>query len=548
MRRFAWLCVLSGLGVSPALAASPWDGDWEGQLRHQDLPCNPCKVIVSVRDGVGTVSGTVEITGLRIEADGTVVAVMRRTAGPGTGTMCSLRGRIRQDKLDAAGACGSDAELQLTRRSGAAPSTATLQPPVPPGNSGGPVLSVPVPTPNTAPAPPPAVPIAPVAGPNFGAGTQPLRLSAMEYGMPQGTKLGEFQTGSWATSCGAGARRPITHSGQREVADISNFRRDFGAVMQRSGYSIEQGSIGGGYVIIGTITSMDITVCIREGSQPLQVSGSGRVTVAWRVMAPLGDTVLYRATTSGAKDVPSSSRSADGLQVIVGETFSDAANRLAADPGFRDAVARPIAAAGQQRITQNSDISTVRGPRAFQGPITPHMDQVLAATVVITAGGSLGSGFIIDASGLILTNHHVVRSADVVTVRFSNGERTQGLVIRSDRDRDVALVRVQKPGLKALPIRTSKPVLTEQVFAVGAPQGLDQTVTRGIVSAMRALGGSDWIQSDAAVAPGSSGGPLLDASGNVIGISTLASARAAGFNLFVPIQDALARLGLTLLP
>ena len=529
---FCTLALGSGCFGVPAWAASPGDGDWEGQLRSQDLPCNPCSVIVSINDGVGAASGQANITGFKVGPDGSVSAILWRTGGPGVSQTCRLTGFVRQDQIVMAGACGADSELRLARRGGA-PATASGAVPQPAAPKTA--------TANSAPAP--AVPVAS----NFGAGAQPVRLSVMEYDMPSGTKLGEFQTGTWATSCGAGARKPITHNGRREIADITGFRNDFGTAMRRTGYSIEEGSLGGGYVVMGTITAMEIVVCIREGSQPLQISGSGRVTVTWRVMTPLGDNVLYQTSTSGAKDVPSSSRSADGLKIILGETFSDAAARLAADAGFRDVVARPLPASAQQRVSRATDVSTVRGPRPFQGAITPHMDQILAATVVITAGGSLGSGFVIDAAaGLILTNHHVVRSGDVVNIRFNNGDRAQGLVIRSDSNRDVALVRVQKAGLRALPVRAGKPSLTEQVYAVGAPQGLDQTVTRGIVSAIRSLGGLDWIQSDAAVAPGSSGGPLLDASGNVVGISTLASARAAGFNLFVPIHDALARLSLSL--
>lgn len=534
MHRFGSILLLSGLIVPGAWAASPWDGEWEGQLRYDDLPCSPCRVSVSVRDGIGTAKGSVEIDGFRIEPDGRVFAQLRRGVQAATNQQCRLNGRAGEDRINASAACGSDAELLLTRRSAGTPPASAQQPQQPAAG--------------IATAPPAAPPVAPpVATSNIGAGTQPVRLSSMEYGMPAGTRLGEFQAGTWVSTCGSGARRPITHNGRRDIADISGFRRDFDTALRRSGYSIEDASIGGGYVVMGTITAMDIVVCIREGTQPPQISGSGRVTVIWRVLTPLGDNVLYQATTSGAKDVPTSSRSTDGLRIILGETFTDAASRLAADAGFRDVVARPLPASAQQRITRATEISAVRGPRPFQGTITARMDHVLAATVVITSGGALGSGFVVDAAaGLILTNHHVVRSGNLVNVRFSNGDRVQGLVVRSDRERDVALVRVQRSGLKALPLRPARPILTEQVFAVGAPQGLEQTVTRGIVSAIRTLGNLEWIQSDAAVAAGSSGGPLLDASGNVIGISTLASARAAGFNLFVPIQDALARLGLTL--
>ena len=165
--------------------------------------------------------------------------------------------------------------------------------------------------------------------------------------------------------------------------------------------------------------------------------------------------------------------------------------------------------------------------------------------VEIRTPAGAGSGFVIDAGGLILTNAHVVRGTDAVTVGFSDGGSAPGTVVKRDLGRDVALVRVDRKGLRALPIRHGEPILTEKVYAIGSPLGLSQTVTEGIVSSYRHQeNGLDMIQATPAISPGNSGGPLLDGNGNVVGISMLFSVEAQSLNFFIPIDSALSFLNL----
>jgi S1-C subfamily serine protease len=160
----------------------------------------------------------------------------------------------------------------------------------------------------------------------------------------------------------------------------------------------------------------------------------------------------------------------------------------------------------------------------------------------------LGSGFIIDKSGLVLTNAHVVDKADRVTVRLKDGRTFEGKVQGVDEVTDLAVVKVNAGGdLPVAPLGSSANVqVGDWAIAVGNPLGLDNTVTLGIVSTLRrtsrdvGIGNKrlEFIQTDAAINPGNSGGPLLNAQGEVIGINTAIRGDAMGIGFAIPIDKA----------
>ncbi len=165
-----------------------------------------------------------------------------------------------------------------------------------------------------------------------------------------------------------------------------------------------------------------------------------------------------------------------------------------------------------------------------------------------------GTGFIIEESGLVLTNNHVVQGARAVEVRLQNGRRYGAEVVGVDESTDVALLRLQDTDGAAFPVaelgESHDIQVGEWVIALGNPLGLDFTVTAGIVSALgRSLGGSQsavqsFIQTDAAINPGNSGGPLVDLRGRVIGMNTAiqtdgSSPRWLGYGMAIPIDLAL---------
>jgi S1-C subfamily serine protease len=159
----------------------------------------------------------------------------------------------------------------------------------------------------------------------------------------------------------------------------------------------------------------------------------------------------------------------------------------------------------------------------------------------------IGSGFVIDPAGLILTNAHVVDKADRVTVSFQDGRILAGKVLGTDPITDVAVIQVQAENLPQVTIGNSDEVRQGQwAIAIGNPLGLEETVTVGVISGIErssaAIGIPDkrvgFIQTDAAINPGNSGGPLLNAKGEVIGINTAIIGGTQGLGFAIPINTA----------
>ena len=165
-----------------------------------------------------------------------------------------------------------------------------------------------------------------------------------------------------------------------------------------------------------------------------------------------------------------------------------------------------------------------------------------------------GSGFILDKSGHILTNYHVVAGANRgVEVQLSDKRKFAAHVIGTDRTHDLALLQIDAPNLQPVTLADSSQLnVGQKVYAIGNPFGLAGTMTRGIISAIRPIRNGegapieDAIQTDAAINPGNSGGPLLNSSGEVIGINTMIASNGAdqssGIGFAIPINTAKAVL------
>ncbi len=159
---------------------------------------------------------------------------------------------------------------------------------------------------------------------------------------------------------------------------------------------------------------------------------------------------------------------------------------------------------------------------------------------------SLGSGFIIDAQGFVLTNFHVVRGAHEVLVQLEDGREVSAVPIGVEPGIDVALLHVEDTGLNPAALGDSDILeVGEWVLAIGNPFGLSHTVTAGIVSAkgrdyrdlgMNQRGYQNFIQTDASINPGNSGGPLINTNGEVVGMNTAIAASGQGLGFAVPIN------------
>ncbi|MDA9771144.1 serine protease [Emcibacteraceae bacterium] len=160
--------------------------------------------------------------------------------------------------------------------------------------------------------------------------------------------------------------------------------------------------------------------------------------------------------------------------------------------------------------------------------------------------GGHGSGFVISENGFILTNQHVVGNSDRVIVSFLNGIEIEGEVVRSAEVRDVALVKVPLARSKAIPVKLDEPDIGDNIYAIGAPLDTDLsgTVSQGIISSFRMIDDLEFIQSDATIYGGNSGGPMVDENGNVVAISVMGRTDVETINYFIPKKFALKALNI----
>ncbi len=259
--------------------------------------------------------------------------------------------------------------------------------------------------------------------------------------------------------------------------------------------------------------------------------------VAFLVGAIIAGGVARSAVTAGVPARPSAARPAPRPPGAPG---------LASPINFADVVERlNPAVVNIDTTTRGNGTRRRRGgrpsepPDQFDGPFdfgTPRERE--------SPRRGAGSGFIIDADGSILTNHHVVDRAERITVKLSDGRTLRARLIGSDPDTDIALIKVDgQGGLPVAPLGDSSTLrMGEWVCAIGNPLGYEHTVTVGVVSFIGRklfdMSLDNYIQTDAAINFGNSGGPLINSRGEVIGINAAISSRASSIGFAVPINGA----------
>lgn len=247
------------------------------------------------------------------------------------------------------------------------------------------------------------------------------------------------------------------------------------------------------------------------------------------------DTPTYEATTA-----------------VLHLAFASAAANLGADPEFAALLAPQSEPAAAASVGGGNPPLTLVGAKPTAAPLAEHLDRVLDAVVTLRGNGGHGSGFFISRDGYGITNQHVVGESDTMMLRLRSGVEIEAKVVRRHAVRDVALFKA--------PVQVSRPLAIspegklkalDDVFAIGSPTtiAMESTVTKGVVSGTRlyAFRGREqrFIQADAEIAGGNSGGPLVDARGNVVGISDLGIGGTTYLNLFIPIGEALGSLDLS---
>lgn len=229
------------------------------------------------------------------------------------------------------------------------------------------------------------------------------------------------------------------------------------------------------------------------------------------------------------------------LAVVRPEWAGRLALRSLSDP-MASAAAGPVSYAAAVRRAAPSVVSIYTArvvtellPLPMNNPTLQRFSGIPLATPRRRLERALGSGVIVRPDGYVLTNHHVIANADEIQIVFWTGQATLARIIGSDPETDLAVLKVEAEGLPAMSLDPPAPVAVgDVVLAIGNPFGLRQTVTQGIVSG---LGRSplnvssffeDFIQTDAAINEGNSGGALVNARGELVGINTFVLGRRAG--------------------
>lgn len=395
-------------------------------------------------------------------------------------------------------------------------------------------------------------------------GSEPVEFVKVQYAIPRGTHIGVGKFEYLRCAARGFSNMDLIFDEGRDVERDEQFVQAFFDSAKEAGVDLagnpgvlfdrREDRLRAVFSIAAEIVRVNIVACDHvdwwSGRRLNELSGEAEVDVLWHVYDKLKRQVVHTERKGGKGFL--SQRPGNGYEAIIVEGFRDAARQLALSAAFRSVVARqdagaPEAASGP---SPSSPMEIIR-LSAPGGTLVDGAESARRATVVIDLGDGHGSGFVIDSRGFILTNQHVVGERKKVIVRLFDGSEIVGEVLRRDKLRDVALIRIGT-AVPALPVRRSPAAVAEEVYAIGAPfdPQLSSTLTKGIVSAIRQeRNGLEYIQADVNIQVGNSGGPLLDASGQVVGVSVAGireRGAMTGINFFVPIQDALARLNLNL--
>jgi len=225
-------------------------------------------------------------------------------------------------------------------------------------------------------------------------------------------------------------------------------------------------------------------------------------------------------------------------------------------PEFTELVSKNSAAVINISTTKNNQTRKLRLPEGMEIPEGTPLDDMFKHFFGPNNRGqrpqpfeshSLGSGFVLSEDGYIMTNHHVIKDADEIIVRFNDRTELEAKVLGSDERSDIALLKVEAKGLTAVKLGDSTELqVGEWVLAIGSPFGFDSSATAGIVSALGRNLPSDnyvpFIQTDVAINPGNSGGPLFNLDGEVIGVNSQIYSRTGGFmgvSFAIPMDVAL---------
>ena len=303
------------------------------------------------------------------------------------------------------------------------------------------------------------------------------------------------------------------------------------------------------YLIAGRVVKMTGNFCSDHDfwyAMPTnKYSGEMSITVEWSVLNTLTKNIVLNETITGYYKLEKPEK--EGITTVFENAFAISTETFAKSVKLRNlAVGKKIVTTNDNNSKKEIKISQGKSQKEF------NINNLKSNIVTIRIGQGHGSGFFIGNNGYILTNAHVVGDSKSVQIITSSGMEIEGQVIRKSKSRDVSLIKVPLKIANSLYLKFEIPDIASDVYAAGTPinEALKTTVTKGIISNIRVdnTSGLKFIQSDASISPGNSGGPLFDKLGNVIGISVAKynTSSAEGLGLFIPLKDAFSSIKLSI--
>jgi serine protease Do len=349
--------------------------------------------------------------------------------------------------------------------------------------------------------------------------------------------------------------RKIILNSAKFVIQKADFKTHLQETLEEYGYAAEESSSQifalqentlNELSIAAVITDIQLSYCGKKGgSENGYTQNSTYLKVEWTVFDNLSRRVVLKTESEGVDNHVEKPPRYRGAMVSNEMAFRQAAEHLLAQQEFIDILLSNQSGQTESADQAGFDDKVIASYGVADTTFIGKTSEIEKASVTIRTVAGHGSGFVISDSGYVITNHHVVGKSRELLV-IVGGKEYRASVVRSDSGRDVALLKLnQKFDAKPLLVNPDGVSLGEEIYVVGTPldERLDFSISRGIISARRVEDKMNFYQTDAAVNPGNSGGPVFNGSGNVIGVTVAGFFTSAGgsknINYVIPIADAL---------
>ncbi len=375
-------------------------------------------------------------------------------------------------------------------------------------------------------------------------GSVPLTFTRLIIRVPSGTQVGAHHAGLFQVP-------KFYYNWQSNISVASD---DYKIVASEHLKSMGYTVMGGDNLLFGKDESAKAQYQLGGTVQTLQYNTYGSLagyysesslTIEWQLYDVFREVVVHKAIKQGY------GRQQGIGSACVQTAFLSALDNLFADASLVSLLSKTKSKESDQ-ISEYSEIIKIASCRSEREINLPKdLETALNSVIVIQAGQAIGSGVLISSDGWALTAAHVVSGIQDVLVRLRSGIELKAVITRIDTQQDVALIRLPGRGYTCLTLGDDESAnIGSDLFALGAPAGEEFafSVTKGIISGYREWEGKRYIQTDAALNPGNSGGPLLSAKGSVIGIVSwkIAAAGFEGLAFGVPTRAVLTCLNISL--